>query len=124
MKIIFIAGPLTSGWDGADQSFIENRVKEAEKYQIALINVGVGCFCPHTHTFLHHQKGSTAGEDFYYALDREFLLRADAVLAMPNWEISTGARKEIELAQERQLPVFYPKSVQNLKEIIDWNNNV
>jgi len=44
MKIVFIAGQLTTGWDRKDRNFIEDKVKEAEKYQIALINAGVGCF--------------------------------------------------------------------------------
>ncbi len=121
MKIVFIAGQLTTGWDGKDRKFIENRVREAEKYQIALINAGIGCFCAHAHTSFHHEKGSTAPEEFYYELDSEFLKRsADAVLAMPGWDKSRGAKKEVEWAMENKMPVFYPESPDDINEIIKW----
>lgn len=122
MKIVFIAGQLTTGWDWKDRSFIENRVKEAEKYQIALINAGIGCFCAHTHTSFHHEKGSKAPEEFYHEMDLEFLKRvADAVLAMPGWEKSKGAKKEVKWAIENKLPIFYPKSPEDINDIITWS---
>jgi hypothetical protein len=122
MKIVFIAGPLVSGWDWKDEKFIDGRVKEAEKYQIALINSGVGCFCPHTHTSFHHRKGSTAPEKFYHDMDFEFLKRCcGAVLAMPGWEKSKGAKNEVEWAKANRLTVFYPKSPEDIKDIIEWN---
>jgi len=51
MKMVFIAGPLTTGWDGKDRKFIEQKVKEAEKYQIALINAGLLLLCSHSYFF-------------------------------------------------------------------------
>ena len=121
MKIIFIAGPLTSGWDWKDREFLEKRIKEAEKFQIKLINSKIGCFCAHTHTSFHHEKGSEASEEFYKKMDFEFLKRmADAVLAMPKWEESSGAKEEIKFAKEKGLPIFYPKSSEDIQEIIDW----
>lgn len=121
MKIVYVAGQLTTGWDWQDRVFIANRISEAEKYQISLINAGIGSFCPHAHTSFHYEKGSTAGEDFYYELDMEFLKRAsDAVLAMPGWENSTGAKKEVQWAIDNNLPVFYPNSPDDIGEIIAW----
>lgn len=122
MKIVFIAGQLTTGWDGKDRSFIENNIRRAEQYQLALANAGVGAFCAHTHTAFHHEKGSKASEDYYYEMDLEFLKRvADAVLAVPGWEKSKGAKYEVELAIKNNLPVFYPKSPEDIKEIISWS---
>lgn len=122
MKIIFIAGPLTTDWDGKDRSFIAGKVKEAEKYQIALINAGIGCFCPHTHTAFHYEKGGKAPELFYYEMDLKFLKRvADGVLAMPGWEKSKGAKKEIKWAEKKGLPAFFPKSPEDIKDIIRWS---
>ncbi len=121
MKIIFISGPLTTGWDGKDREYLAKNISEAEKYQLALVNAGVGCFCAHAHTSFHHEKGSTAPEEFYYELDLEFLKRAtDAVLAMPGWENSKGAKREVELALDKGLKVFYPKSPADIEEIIAW----
>lgn len=124
MKIVFISGPLTSG-AGSEQparrEYIANNVKRAEQYQIALANAGIGSFCAHTHTLNHHEKGSTAPEQYYYELDQQFLYRAsDAVLAMPGWEKSKGASAEVEWAIEHKLPVFYPASPNDIDDIIEW----
>ncbi|MFA5070102.1 MAG: DUF4406 domain-containing protein [Patescibacteria group bacterium] len=122
MKIVFISGPLTTGGRPEDKNYVRNNVKEAEKYQIALVNAGIGCFCAHTHTADHHAKGSLAPETFYYEMDFEFLKRlADALLAMPGWEKSKGATKEVEWAKENKLPIFYPKSPDDINDIIDWS---
>lgn len=121
IKIIYIAGPLTAGWDGKDREYLATKIKAAENYGVVLANNYIGFFCSHAHTSFHHEKGSTAPEDFYYTLGKEFLKRsADAVLAMPEWENSIGAKMEIELAKELNLPIFFPKSPDDLDEIIKW----
>ena len=48
MKIIFIAGPY---FEDGNSSNIEENIREAEKYQIALANQGIGFFCAHNHKF-------------------------------------------------------------------------
>jgi hypothetical protein len=124
MKIVYIAEPLTTGWDGKDREHIARRIKDAETYGVVLANAGIGFFCPHAHTAFHHEKGSVVPEDYYYELGGEFLKRsADAVLAMPGWENSVGAKFEVELGIKNNLPIFYPKSIDDLDEIIKWANN-
>lgn len=122
MKIVYIAGPLTTGWDFKDISYIKEKIHAAEAYQVALANDGIGAFCPHAHTQFQGEKGSIAPESYYYELDLQFLYRADAVLAMPGWEKSVGAKIEVEWAKENNLPIFYPKSPDDIGDIIDWNN--
>jgi len=119
MKIVFISDPYTG--NGAIDE-IEQNIREAEKYQISLANDEVGFFCGHNHTeHFSSRKGATAPEKFYYDLDFQFLMRAaDAVLAMPNWEQSGGARQEIGWAKENGLKIFYPKDPTDIKEIVDW----
>jgi len=120
MKIVFICGPLTTGGDGS-REYVEKNVRIAEKYQIALASAGVGAFCPHTHTYLHNEKGSTSPESYYYDLDMEFLRRtADAVLAVPGWEKSRGATGEVAMAKELGLPVFYPTSPDAIEDVVQW----
>lgn len=47
----------------------------------------------------------------YFRLDAENVLRADAVVVLPNWQDSRGARLEVMLANELGLPVYdYTKS--------------
>ena len=117
MKIVFIAGPYFG--DG-DSNKIEQNIREAEKYQIALANAGVGFFCAHNHTE-HFEKKAKAPEDFYRKLDMLILQKAaDAMIAIPGWERSKGARAEIEWAKKNNLKIFFPKSVEDLDEVINW----
>lgn len=121
MKIVFIAGPLTTGGDGS-REYIASNIDKAEKFQITLINQGIGVFCPHTHTQFHTEKGSTAPDAYYYELDLEFLKRiADAVVMVPGWEKSWGATNEEKIAKELGLPIFYPESPDKIEEIIEWH---
>ena len=118
MKIVFIAGPYFG--DG-DYKKIEENIRNAEKYQIQLANRGIGFFCPHNHTE-HFEKKAKAEEKFYRELDMLILSKvADAVLAIPGWEKSNGARAEIKWATVNNLKIFYPKSPEDLSDIISWS---
>ena len=120
MKIVFISGPLTTGGDGS-RRYIENNIKKAEEFSVALANAGIGFFCAHSHTSFHHEKGSIALEKFYYDLDFQFLMRiADAVLAVPGWEKSFGAKEEIKWAQNNNILVFFPKNPEDIDDIKQW----
>ena len=117
MRIIFIAGPY---FGKGNREEIEKNIRTAEKYQIALANARVPFFCAHNHTE-HFEEKAKAPEEFYRKMDMEILRRAcDAILALPDWETSSGAREEIKWARENNLPVFSPKSPNNLDEVIAW----
>ena len=117
MKIVFIAGPYFSG---GDPKKIEENIRHAERYQVALANRGIGFFCPHNHTE-HFEVKANAPESFYYELDMIFLERVcDALLAIPGWENSKGARREVECAKRMGLKVFYPSSLEDLDEVEMW----
>ena len=117
MKIVFIAGPYFS--DGNPEKIKEN-IRNAEKYQIALANKRIGFFCSHNHT-KNFERKAKAPEEFYKELDLKILKRAaDALIAIPGWENSDGARKEVVWAKENSLKIFYPKSVEDLDEVINW----
>ena len=121
VKIVFVAGPYIG--DGSYQT-IEKNIREAEKYQIALANQQIGFFCSHNHTEHFSHKGANAPEEFYYQLDLHFLKNiADAVLVVPGWESSFGTKREIATAKEIGLPIFYPKSPQDIDEIIKWSKD-
>ena len=119
MKIVFIAGP----YSGKNKEIIEKNIRNAEKYQIALANAGVGFFCPHNHTG-HFEEKATAPEEFYRKLDREILKRTcDGILVIPGWENSEGTKLEVEWARENNIPTFFPKSPKDLSEVINWSKN-
>ncbi len=120
MKIVFISGPLTTGGDGS-RKYKANNIQVAEKYSVVLANAGIGFFCAHSHTSFHHEKGSTVPEKFYYDLDFKFLKEmSDAIIAIPGWEKSYGAKKEVEWAQKNKIPVFFPKDPTDIKDVIKW----
>lgn len=117
MKIVFIAGPY---FGNGDKSKIQDNIRHAEQYQIALANLGIGFFCPHNHTE-HFEIKAGADENFYRELDAIFLNKiADAVMAIPGWENSSGSKAEIKLAKKKGIPIFYPKSPDALDEIKRW----
>ena len=117
MKIVFIARPYFG--DG-DYRKIEENIRNAERYQVQLANNGIGFFCPHNHTE-HFEKKAKAEEKFYRELDMLILSKvADAVLAIPGWEKSSGARAEIEWAIANNLKIFYPKSLEDMSDVISW----
>jgi len=121
MKIVFIAGPYFG--DGRPEA-IQANIARAETYQVALANLGIGFFCPHNHTHRFEIKAKQ-GEGFYRTLDMTFIERtANAILAIPGWETSNGARAEIEFAKRKGLPIFYPKSPDDLSEVIAWANEI
>ncbi len=117
MRIVFIAGPYIG--DGSAEA-VEKNIRAAERFQVALANARVGFFCSHNHTE-HFQQKAKAPEAFYHELDFRFLTQlADAVLAVPGWEKSAGASREVEWAKANGLPVFFPQSPEDMAEIVAW----
>ena len=117
LKVVFVGGPYFG--DGKYET-IDKNIKEAEEYSIALANRGIPHFCAHTHT-AHFEVKAKAPEPHYYALDLAMLRNAcSAYLAMPRWKDSRGARFEHEESIKLGLPIFYPKSPEDLDEVEAW----
>ncbi len=123
MKIVYISGPVVgNATQETVKAAIKRNIREATKYAEALANEGIGFCCPHIHNVELKNKEITNVQRYYYDLDSEFLIRvADALIAIPGWETSNGAKHEIEIAKTLQLPIFYPKSLDDLDEVIKWS---
>lgn len=120
MQLVFIAGPYFG--DGKYET-IERNIQDAEKVAIELANRQVPFFCAHLHT-RHFEVKAEAPESFYHALDAAMLERAaNAVVALPRWRESGGARREIAWAEANSVRVFYLRSLddaETLEAIAHW----
>ena len=117
MKIVYVSAPFVG--DGTKKC-IEENIKKAKEYANALASKSIGVFCPNAHDIQPVNFDLTKRQKFFYELDSEFLVRSNALVAIPGWQTSFGARNEVKIAEEMGLPIFYPKSPDDLKEIEDW----
>jgi Domain of unknown function (DUF4406) len=92
---IYVAGPYSKG----DK---EKNVHEAIRVANALADLGFAPYVPHfTHYWdIRHNRPY----EFWLELDNQFLPCCDAVLRIPGE--SSGADKEVVLAQKVGLPIF------------------
>lgn len=96
MKRVFISGAYTLG-------DVAQNVKAAMETANQLIQSGFAPYCPHLHHFMH--MNSPQPYDKWLEIDNAFLITCDAVLRIPGE--SSGADKEVQLAIENGIPVFY-----------------
>jgi len=102
MKAIFIAG----AYHAASYMEIERRIRLAERYAVALWKAGYGAFCPHLNTAHFEAKAPSVPESSYKEFDMRMLRCCEAVLALPNWRSSRGAREEVDEAGQLGIPVY------------------
>ena len=96
MKKIFISGPYTNG-------DVAQNVKAAMDVSNELMNRGFAPYCPHLTHFLHMNHWQPYEK--WLQLDCEYLVVCDALLRLDGQSI--GADKEVILANEKGIPVFY-----------------
>jgi len=99
MKVIYIAGPYRAP---SEWQVVQN-IRRAEALALAVWQMGAACICPHKNTAL---LGGAADDSVWLEGDLELLRRCDAVLCMPDWQASAGARGEVDLARRMNMPVF------------------
>jgi hypothetical protein len=100
MAVVYIAGRFTAPttWD------VEQNARRAEEIGFEVARLGASPLIPHTNTRYFH--GAVQDAAFWYRATAALLLKADAVLMVPGWRTSLGARSEKDLATERGIPVF------------------
>lgn len=100
MRLGYVAGPFR----GPNAWVIEGNIRRAEALALEVWKLGCACVCPHTNTRFFQ---GAAQDDVWLNGDLEIISRCDFVLMTPDWECSSGARAEHELAKTRQIPIFY-----------------
>jgi nucleoside 2-deoxyribosyltransferase len=110
MKLVYVAGPFRgpSAWD------IEQNIRRAETLALAVWRLGAACLCPHTNTRFFQ---NAAPDSVWLEGDLEMLRRCDAVILTDDWERSSGARAERDLAIQQNIPVFY--GIDDLQEWLE-----
>jgi hypothetical protein len=113
LPVVYIAGPYRAktAWG------IERNVRRAEGVALDIASFGAGFLCPHS--MCRFFQG-TVSDDYWLAMTLELLRRADAVALVPGWDVSPGARAEVEEANRLQLSVFDWSSASDREDFARW----
>lgn len=102
--LIYTAGPYSADTDHE----IQNNIDTATLVAAKLWERGHAVICPHANT-AHFEKFCEATYDQYLVGDLQIITRCDAMVMLPGWEDSKGAKLEHQRAQELGLPIYiYP----------------
>jgi len=105
---IYIAGPY-SAYRNAQGTIlsVDYNIGVAEALGAELYRKGHTPFIPHTMTARFERTYPDIPKQVYLETDLEWLELCDAVLLLPGWEKSEGAKIELERAKELGLKVYY-----------------
>ena len=99
MKLIYIAGPFRAknGWE------IERNIREAEELALVVAQLGAVPVCPHT---MYRFFNGVLLDQFWLDATLDLLRVCDAILLLPRWRESQGAKGERDEAMTIGIPVF------------------
>lgn len=100
MKVIYCAGP----YRAATEHDVRRNVERAKWWAEAVWRLGAAAICPHTNTY---DMDMAIGPEEFVARDLELVRRCDAVLMLPSWQNSQGAKQELGMATLCGKKVFY-----------------
>jgi hypothetical protein len=82
---------------------IQQNIMAAMALALEVWSAGGAAVCPHANTFCYQ---NSLPDEVWLEGDLAILARCEAVLTLPTWERSQGARAEVKFAEERGIPVF------------------
>lgn len=105
---IYIAGPYGAR-NGACGATLEANVGRAVEAARALVLKGHNPMCPHLYHYIDRlpDGGKLTDEDTWLAICMQWVQFCEAILMLPGWENSTGAKQEHALAMKLRMSVYY-----------------
>lgn len=100
--LVYVSGPYT---DHATES-VERNINDARRVAIELWERGHVALCPHLNT-AHFEQDCACTYGQYLEGDLALLARCDAIVMLPRWSESKGARRELDYALRRSILVYY-----------------
>lgn len=101
MKVIYIAGK----YRGPNAWAVEQNIRAAEEVAAKVWAMGHVAMCSHANA--RHMLEGVCSEEHALAGTLELLRRCDAVVLVPNWRDSAGARAEVAEAKRLGIPVLH-----------------
>lgn len=114
MKVIYIAGK----YRGPNAWAIEQNIRAAEEVAAKVWAMGHAALCPHANA--RHMLEGLISDEAALAGTLELMRRCDAVVLVPNWRDSEGARAEVAEADRLGLPVFGRDLCSTVDEATHW----
>lgn len=100
--LVYVAGRFSA----SDRAGVELNIQAAALVGIEVARLGACPMIPHCNT-AHPDFENVQPYKFWIAATLEQLRRCDALITVPGWELSSGARGEVNAAHDMLKPVFH-----------------
>lgn len=97
--LVMVGGPFSA----KTEEEVERNIIATEQLGFEAAEVGAACIVPNS---MGRTWKGTPSYEAWLEVTLSILARCDALLVTPDWERSSGTRREVEFARERGIPVF------------------
>lgn len=111
MKKVYVAGAYSSD----NVLGVLDNIRKGIRASTEIFLAGYAPFCPHLdHLFnLQLRENETLTVQNFYDYSIEWLKVSDIMVVLPGWENSDGTKKEIEIAESLNIPVYSYEEFKN-----------
>ena len=105
MKRIYIAG----AYSASNVITVLDNMREGMRLATKVFLLGYAPFCPWLdfHFQLMLREGEILTVEDYYKYSIAWLEVSEGMLLVPGWQVSKGAKAEVEIAKKMDIPIFY-----------------
>lgn len=108
--LIYVAGPYSAPTDEG----VDANIEAAGRIAAQLWRMGHAAICPHMNTAKMERWVEGVTYSDYMRGDLDMVSRCDAVVMVPGWENSRGAKEEHEYALALKIPIHYAPDLPEL----------